>query len=513
MAASLIYDSSFAHLLPSPTPPRRHDQLLYRDSQPFYPSTHLDRRPSPPVALYGCLPPHPNDVAVGFHHHRSRSERSRKAMSIPVRHPSPAPPSAPQNNFRPTHHGDIGPVSSQRSFPWSQDEVIAEFSPRDQLVLASVPNQGRSSPRLVSAQSPVPPRLKVNPRQSRSRNWRSNDADSLPPRFRAPQSSPGPRVPSPPHNPPWNRPPHAHLSRVDAVNNAAALSHLLPQLSQPQHLSSFLQSNVPYRPQQVIDTRRVQESKRLDISPKAKTLAPIGAERAQLLATNPRFCPVNNCTPHNCRHALPPNLYPYDPLLQGHRRNHLARVSQFDVPQPPVGPSELEKVYNRLKRTPGISRILSPLNPIRNPDSLVPSDAKWIKEEREIRRRRIMTSLDTSAFARRAGDRRSRTECEEFMPGLDISDHCYRCRQDSLCKRLLVQRAREMLRSTSTSPISSEGTLSSDEEDEILGAHPGAINTLDKAFELKADIAVVDVDAIVGDEDAITLPSTVELMA
>jgi hypothetical protein len=81
----------------------------------------------------------------------------------------------------------------------------------------------------------------------------------------------------------------------------------------------------------------------------------------------------------------------------------------LDVPQLPAGPSELERLYNRLKRTPNISRVLSPLNPVRNPDSLVPPGAKWIKEEREVRRRRIMTSLDTSAFARRAGDRRSRT--------------------------------------------------------------------------------------------------------
>ena len=99
------------------------------------------------------------------------------------------------------------------------------------------------------------------------------------------------------------------------------------------------------------------------------------------------------------------------------------------------------------------------------------------------------------------------------MPGLEISDHCHRCRQDSLCKRLLAQRAREMLRSTSTSPISSEGTLSSDEEDEILNTHVDAITTLGKAFELKTSITVADVDPIAGDEDAITLPATVELLA
>ena len=334
-------------------------------------------------------------------------------MSVPVRHTSPMPTSPSQNVFRSPHHGDIGPASSQRSVPWGHDEVIAEFSPRDQLalkhVLASVPNQGRSSPRPASTQNPLPPRLKVNQRQSRSRNWRSNDADSLPPRFRAPQPSPSPRVPSPPHNPPWNRPPHAHLSRVDVSNNVPVLSHLPSQLSQPQHLSPFQQSNVSYRPQQTIDTRRVQQPKRIDVSQKAKTLAPIGAERAQLLASNPRFCGSNNCTPHNCRHSLPANTYSYDPLLQSPRPNRLARASQFDVPQLPTGPSELEKLYNRMKRTPNASRIPSPLNPIRNPDSLVPTDARWIKEEREIRRRRVMTSLDTSAFARRAGDRRSRT--------------------------------------------------------------------------------------------------------
>jgi len=99
------------------------------------------------------------------------------------------------------------------------------------------------------------------------------------------------------------------------------------------------------------------------------------------------------------------------------------------------------------------------------------------------------------------------------MPGLDISDHCYRCRQDSLCKRLLAQRAREMLRSTSTSPISSEGTLSSDEEDEILNTHADSIVTLGKVFELKAGITVADVEIIADREGAITLPATVELMA
>ena len=415
MAGTLIYDSTFAQFHPSrPTPPltlpaRRHDQMLYQDAQNIYLTGPFDRRPSPPVALYDGLLPHPNDVAAGFQHHRSRSERSRKAMSVPVRHPSSIPTSTPQNDFRFPTHGDIGPVSLQRSVPWGHDEVIAEFSPRDQLAfkqaLASAPNQHRPSPRLVSAPNPLPPRLKVNPRQSRSRNWRANDAETLPPRFRASQPAPGPRVPSPPHNPPWNRPPHAHLSRVDA-SNVPVSSHLPPQ---PQHPSSFPQSNVSYRPQQIIDTRRVQESKRIDTTLKAKTLLPIGAERAQLLASSPRSCPINNCTPHNYRHSPPANLYSYDPLLQSLRPNPLVRASQLDVPRPPAGPSELEKLYTRLKRTPNTSRILSPLNPIRNPDSLVPSDAKWTKEEREIRRRRIMTSLDTSAFARRAGDRRSRT--------------------------------------------------------------------------------------------------------
>ena len=99
------------------------------------------------------------------------------------------------------------------------------------------------------------------------------------------------------------------------------------------------------------------------------------------------------------------------------------------------------------------------------------------------------------------------------MPGLDISDHCYRCRQDSLCKRLLVQRAREMLRSTSTSPISSEGTLSSDEEDEVLHAHVDTLAALGKGFELTTSVTVAGVDSIADDEDVITLPSTMELMA
>jgi hypothetical protein len=70
-----------------------------------------------------------------------------------------------------------------------------------------------------------------------------------------------------------------------------------------------------------------------------------------------------------------------------------------------------------------------------------------------------------------------------------------------------------MLRSTSTSPISSEGTLSSDEEDEILSSHVDAITTLGKGFELRTGVTVADMNAITGDEDAITLPSTVELMA
>jgi len=55
--------------------------------------------------------------------------------------------------------------------------------------------------------------------------------------------------------------------------------------------------------------------------------------------------------------------------------------------------------------------------------------------------------------------------------------------------------------------------LSSDEEDEILNTHVDVISTLGKGFELKAGISVADMDIIAGDEGAITLPSTVELMA
>ena len=388
MAGSLIYDSTLIQLLPSRS--RRHDQMLYQDSPNLAAAPHhhhIDRRSSTP---HQRLPPHPNDQP------RSRSERSRKALSIPVRNS----PSTNPNYFRSPHPGDIGPLSQQHQpgLPWVHDEIIAEFSPRDQLALDHVIANNIRRP--LPAQNPLPPRLKQpNPRQPRSRNWRSNDAESLPPRFRSPHSTPGPRVPSPPFNPPWNRPPHAHLSRVDVSNNLAVLSNL-----PPQHLSSFLQSNVSYRPQQIIDTRRAQESKRIDISLNAKTLAPIGAERAQLLASNPRLSVVNDCTPHNSRHSLP---YSYDPLLQTLRPSHhlSTRTPQFV----PTGPSQLEKLYNRLKRSPNVSRILSPLNPIRNPESLVPSDAKWYKDERETRKRRILTSLDTSAFARRAIDRRSRT--------------------------------------------------------------------------------------------------------
>ena len=195
MAGSLIYDSTFVQFPPSrPSPPpasRRHAQVLHQDAHNFYLAAPFDRRSSPPASFHEGLPPHPNDQ-----HHRSRSERSRKAMSVPVRHPASIPPAAPQNISRAPHPGDIGSVSAQRSFPWVRDEVIAEFSPRDQLVLnhvlASGPIQIRPPSRTVSAHNPLPPRLKVNPRQSRSRNWRSNDADSLPPRFRSPQSAPEP---------------------------------------------------------------------------------------------------------------------------------------------------------------------------------------------------------------------------------------------------------------------------------------------------------------------------------
>jgi hypothetical protein len=70
-----------------------------------------------------------------------------------------------------------------------------------------------------------------------------------------------------------------------------------------------------------------------------------------------------------------------------------------------------------------------------------------------------------------------------------------------------------MLLSTSTSTISYEGTLSSDEEDEILNTHVDVIAALGKGFELKTGVTVADIDAIADDEDAITLPGTVELMA
>lgn len=55
------------------------------------------------------------------------------------------------------------------------------------------------------------------------------------------------------------------------------------------------------------------------------------------------------------------------------------------------------------------------------------------------------------------------SECEEFAYDIEVSDHCYRCRQDTLCKRLLVQRGKEFLRSRSSSPTS-DYSSSSDEE-------------------------------------------------
>ena len=101
----------------------------------------------------------------------------------------------------------------------------------------------------------------------------------------------------------------------------------------------------------------------------------------------------------------PANLCSCDLPLQGLQPNHLARASWFDVPRFPTSPPKLEKLYNWLKCTPDVSRILFPLSLIGSPNSLVPSGVKWMKEEWEIRWHRVVASLDTSAFARRAGDR------------------------------------------------------------------------------------------------------------
>ena len=91
--------------------------------------------------------------------------------------------------------------------PGSSTQSQSRDSPESPAVSESVdsqrtvwPIEGRSSPRPVSTQNPLPPRLKVNPRSSRSSY---NDAESLPPRFHAPQPIPVLRVPPPPHYPPW----------------------------------------------------------------------------------------------------------------------------------------------------------------------------------------------------------------------------------------------------------------------------------------------------------------------
>ena len=64
--------------------------------------------------------------------------------------------------------------------------------------------------------------------------------------------------------------------------------------------------------------------------------------------------------------------------------------------------------------------------------------------------------------------------------------------------------ARKMLQSTSAPPISSEGTFSSDEEDEILNTHAYVITTLGKGFE--SGINAADVHTIAGHKALLLSP-------
>lgn len=321
----------------------------------------------------------------------SRSARMRRALNVPTRSvAAPTSSSQPRSIYSPV---------DQR-----QPEVIAEFGRRDQHVAYPF-----TTP--VSPNTALPPRLQTGNPRSRSRQ-------DLPPRFR---SSHAPRVSTPPDNT-WNLIP---TPQTPSTLNSLAIS-FQPQLSQSQHLSAFLPNNVTYASGISSDTRPVPptDPKPLETQTPstARALAPIGAERAQRLASTANVMPSNYTNaPHNSKlHSLslasigpPPGLRKPLPVSNYTAPRQAPNVRLLRLQSSPAAAgqdhrSEIEKLFKWRKLNKVSPRISSPLSPLRNSDSWVASDAKWKREEREQRRQRVMFTCDTSVFRRKLSDRRSR---------------------------------------------------------------------------------------------------------
>jgi len=193
--------------------------------------------------------------------------------------------------------------------------------------------------------------------------------------------------------------------------------------------------------------------------------------------------PINS-NPRLSQHVINPRLHRLEP-----RKDVVPQESR----------SEIERIFQWRKKSKHATRICSPLSPLRNPDieSWSPADGKWRSQEFEQRRQRTLASCDASVFRRKLKDYRSRIECEEFSFGLDVSEHCLRCRQDTLCKRLLVQRARDFIRSRSSSPVSDYSSSS----DEALEDEPLFDNFAPLPFSLTEKLVDLNVVEVAGFDD------------
>jgi hypothetical protein len=340
----------------------------------------------------------------------SRSARMRRALSVPTRPVSTVAAILPPQSLH---------YASSDLQQATQPEVIAEFGPRD--LQAPYPfspvsfseSAGHASPFGTSA---LPPRLQATaPSRSRSKPWQQG----LPPRFR--------NCPSPPR---VVTPPEALWTPVPNVRSTSSLNSLAtafqPQLSQSQHLSSFLKpNNVSYSSGIPCDTWPVQQQSTLiEVPSPARALAPIGAERARRLASTANVIP-SNCATNPTNTKLQTNFLAFGPppglgkpsallgnsdaRLSGHVPNpRLFRLEHTKDVAPQESRTEVERFFQWRKQNKHATRICSPLSPLRNPDSWSVSDGKWRRQELEQRRLRTLASCETSIFRRKLKDHRSR---------------------------------------------------------------------------------------------------------
>lgn len=367
MSTAVIYNTSsawspFENTRPAVQYPAHSHQ---ENTRSFSAAPHGARRNGPENNM---------DAQNMTHNQNSRSARMRRALNVPARTVA-APAAPPRSTYAPLD-------------PWQvqQPEVIAEFGRKEQPV--SYP----------FGSTALPPRLQTGNPRSRSRH-------DLPPRFRSNKPS-APRVCTPPET----------LWTPSSTLNSLAIS-FQPQLSPSQHLSALLSTNVSYSYGASSDTRPVPPTtpKSLEIPAMARILAPIGAERAQRMASTANVMPSNYTSSNISLASIgpPPGLRKPLPVTAPRKLPNMATSRFFHIARTPDvvtldQRSEIEKIFKWRKLNKFSSRIVSPLNPLRNSDCWIASDAKWKREEREQRRQRVLFTCDTSVFKRKLSDHRSR---------------------------------------------------------------------------------------------------------